>query len=79
MVWKENSVLETTVPDGGIDGESDKGVHSDYYDSDEYENPVSDEDEMVNDATKKKKKIQVYDPTAKSPYIELGMLFKNAA
>ncbi|XVF15372.1 hypothetical protein REPUB_Repub09cG0146600 [Reevesia pubescens] len=58
-------------------GQFDDGCHSEYYDSDEFSIPVSEEEKMVDDATRKKHKYLFYNPNAKSSYIELGMLFEN--
>ncbi|XVF33951.1 hypothetical protein REPUB_Repub18cG0015600 [Reevesia pubescens] len=58
--------------------DSDDDVKSDYYNSDEFGELVSDVEELVDDATRKKNQFHVYDPTTQSPYIELGMFFENS-
>ncbi|XWS13023.1 hypothetical protein CRYUN_Cryun36dG0002000 [Craigia yunnanensis] len=54
-----------------------KANQSEYYDFDEYDDLVSDEEDKVDDATRKKRKFLIYDPT-NVPHIELAMLFENS-
>ncbi|OMO98822.1 Transposase, MuDR, plant [Corchorus capsularis] len=60
--------------------EPDYSLHSDYYDTDDNDNGEveSDEEMMVDDATRRKGLYPLYDGDAATPYIEKGMLFHNA-
>ena len=68
----------TTREEVGEGVDEEKEYHSEYYDFEEYGDPVSDEEEKVDDATRTKGKFPMYDPTTNVPYIELAMLFENS-